>query len=121
MEFTVDGKVRELKFGIGFVRELDKIYCMKSDGLEYGMGLALAYPQLSAFSLSALANVIQCALPRSIKQDKIDEAIELYAEEHDGLTELFEDLKSGLETSLITKAQVLKVKEELDKENAKRK
>ena len=54
MEFVINGKERELKFGIGFIRKLDDVYKVDYNGIEFGMGLNMANIQLQQFNPTAL-------------------------------------------------------------------
>ena len=114
MKLTIAGKERELKFGIGFVRKLDEIYYMDQSGIKFGAGLNLAIPQLSLESPTVLANVIRAAVKGNVSQQQVDEALEDYADEHDGLDGLFEFVDAGLKTSSITKGSYNRLMETME-------
>ena len=90
MEFVINGKERELKFGIGFIRKLDDVYKVDYNGIEFGMGLNMANVQLQQFNPTALSEVIRSAIKGNVSQRQVDEALEEYADENDGLGSLFE-------------------------------
>lgn len=43
---TLDGKEHEFKFGIGFVRAIDKVYTVEKEGFKFGVGLDLTLTKL---------------------------------------------------------------------------
>ena len=103
MEFEINGKERELKFGIGFIRKLDEVYKVDYNGIEFGMGLNMANIQLQQFNPTALSEVIQAAVRGVTSQKQVDEALEVYAEENDGLGDLFEQIIEEMGKSAIVK------------------
>ena len=112
MEFVINGKERELKFGIGFIRKLDDVYKVDYNGIEFGMGLNMANIQLQQFNPKALVEVIHAAVRGVTSQKQVDEAVEDYADENDGLGELFELImeemgKSAIVKDSLTRAQNL--------------
>lgn len=109
MKFTIAGKEYELKFGIKFIRELDKVYTVDFQGVEFGMGLNMAFANLNQYNPSALTEVIKAATSHYSsppKRNQIDEAIEEFAEENDGLEQLFEDLIEELGKSKVAKTTI---------------
>ena len=109
MEFLINGKIRELKFGIGFIRKLDEIYKVDYNGIEFGMGLNMANVQLQQYNPSALSDVICAAVKGNVSQRQVDEAIEDYAEENDGLGDLFEQVIEEMGKSAIVKDSLKRV------------
>jgi len=124
MEFKIGKKNYHLKFGVKCVRELDKIYKIDHEGLEFGMGVNLAFVQLRTKSISGLSNVIKAAISHvesAPNIDKVDAAVEAYAEENDGLNELFDELQEEMGKSPVMKGTLKdfqeKAKEEAQKED----
>ena len=109
MEFVINGKERELKFGIGFIRKLDEVYKVDYNGIEFGMGLNMANIQLQQFNPTALSEVIQAAVRGVTSQKQVDEALEDYAEENDGLGYLFEQVIEEMGKSAIVKDSLKRV------------
>jgi len=109
MEFVINGKERELKFGIGFIRKLDDVYKVDYNGIEFGMGLNMANIQLQQFNPTALSEVIQAAVRGVTSQKQVDEALEDYAEENDGLGDLFEQIIEEMGKSAIVKDSLKRV------------
>ena len=109
MEFVINGKERELKFGIGFIRKLDEVYKVDYNGIEFGMGLNMANIQLQQFNPTALSEVIQAAVRGVTSQKQVDEALENYAEENNGLGDLFEQVIEEMGKSAIVKDSLKRV------------
>ena len=109
MEFEINGKERELKFGIGFIRKLDDVYKVDYNGIEFGMGLNMANIQLQQFNPTALVEVIHAAVRGVTSQKQVDEALEVYAEENDGLGDLFEQIIEEMGKSAIVKDSLKRV------------
>src|SRR5699024_8693937 len=103
MEFVMNGKERVLKFGIAFIRKLDDVYKVDYNGIEYGMSLNMANIQLQQFNPTALSEVIQAAVRGVTSQKQVDEALEDYAEENDGLGDVFEQVIEEMGKSAIVK------------------
>ena len=103
MEFVINGKERELKFGIVFIRKLDDVYKVDYNGIEFGMGLNMANIQLQQFNPTALVEVIHAAVRGVTSQKQVDEALENYAEENDGLGSLFDLVIEEMGKSAIVK------------------
>lgn len=108
MRFTILGKEYELKFGMKFIRQLDITNQVDYQGMEFGMGLHLAYMGLLQYNPVVLSDIIRAGVSHEekVKLKDIDAAIEDYAEEHDGLDELFEDLKEELGKSKVVKTTI---------------
>lgn len=113
MEIKVQGKLQELKFGVGFVRRLDKKYFQEREGVEFGLGLNLAYPLLIAKNITALSDVISCALPGTVSVLTVDNSLDAYADEFGGLGTLFDEVLEGLENSNSLKDTVQAIAKEV--------
>ncbi|MFS0749474.1 tail assembly chaperone [Oceanobacillus sp. 1P07AA] len=106
MEFKVNNKEYALKFGIKFIRQLDEVYKVDYQGLEFGMGVNLAYINLVQKNPTVLVEVIKAGISHHTntpKQSTIELAIEEYAEIHDGLSTLFTELLDELGKSVMVK------------------
>lgn len=107
MEFTIKEKTYELKFGIAFIRQLDEKFKVNYQGMEFGMGIIQAMAGLQQYNPTTLADVLKAAATHSGKAPKqydVDEALDEYAEEHDGLEQLFEDIIEEMGKSKTVKA-----------------
>ncbi|MBC5637853.1 tail assembly chaperone [Ornithinibacillus sp. BX22] len=93
MNFKINNKDVKLKFGLKFCRSLDEVYKVDYQGLEFGMGVNFAYMNLEQRNPVAIAEIIKAASAHvGFSSDEIDEAVEHYAEENDGLEKLFTNL-----------------------------
>lgn len=113
MEFTVKEKTYELKFGLAFIRQLDEKFKVNYQGMEFGMGIIQAMAGLQQYNPTTLADVLKAAATHSGKAPKqydVDEALDEYAEEHDGLEQLFEDIIEEMGKSKTVKATQDKLK-----------
>lgn len=61
MELTINGKKAELKFGVRFVRELDKLRSPEVENVKVGMALNVTLPVLTAHDPAVIADYIYCA------------------------------------------------------------
>lgn len=103
MEFVINGKEKELRFGIGFIRKLDESYKVSHEGLEFGMGLMGASMQLRMKNPTVLSDIIQASVVGNATQRQADIAVEEYAEENDGLGALFEEIEEEMGKSTVVK------------------
>ena len=105
MKFTIAGKEYELKFGMKFIRQIDIANKIDYQGMEFGMGLHMSYMGLLQYNPLVISDIIKAAVAHeeNVKLKDIDAAVEDYAEENDGLDELFDDLKEGLGKSKVVK------------------
>lgn len=114
MQFKVQNKEQELRFGVGFVRRLDKKYFTAREGIEFGIGLHLTYPMLAARNITILSDIIRCALPGTVSELSVDNAIDKYADENDGLGTLFDEVIEGLKTSNSLKDTIQVISTEIE-------
>lgn len=114
MEFTVNDKEYDLKFGLAFVRQLDEKFKVDYQGVEFGMGVNLANVGLTQLNPATLSDVIKAAATHSgkaPKQHDVDNALDDYADEHDGLEGLFEEVTAEMGKSSTIKASIKKFEE----------
>lgn len=114
MEFNVNGKERELRFGLRFIRELDELYKVDYEGIKFGMGVNLAYLGLNQYNPTTLVDVITASMAHNSNAPKlrsVENAIENYAEENDGLDQLFEDVLDEMGKSPVVKDSLKRFKE----------
>lgn len=111
MMIDLNGKEKKLKFGVGFVRQLDEIYRAEVEGIEFGVGLGVANLHLTQRNPAALADIIRCAIPRGSTRVSIDNFVEEYADENDGLEELFVEVQEALGKSSVVKATLKDTKQ----------
>lgn len=112
MEFKVKEKTYELKFGLAFIRQLDEKFKVNYQGMEFGMGVIQAMAGLQQYNPTTLADVLKAAATHSGKAPKqydVDEALDEYAEENDGLEDLFKEIIEELGKSKTVKATLDKL------------
>ena len=111
MQLTINDKDYTFKFGLRFVRELDKQITTKNEGIEFGVGTAFKLAQLvNAKDLAALSDVLfvanQTETPR-IKAVDLDE----YIETVDDVDGLLNEVIAELEASNATASKIKTVRE----------
>ena len=107
MKLKINGEDTKLKFGLRFCREMDEIYKVDYEGLEFGMGVNMALMNLRQKNPVALSNVVKGATAhKEFTQDEVDEAIEIYGEDNGDLGKLFEQVIDELGKSSTVKATV---------------
>ena len=93
MQIKINNKQVNLKFGVKFVRELDKVAGIDLNGASFGMGLTKSIPALNTADPSVLADVIYSAASTNKEfrpsQDDVDDFIDNY---EDDLEKLFDDV-----------------------------
>ncbi|WP_079708623.1 tail assembly chaperone [Paraliobacillus ryukyuensis] len=121
MEFKINEKDHQLSFGMKCINELDKRYSVDYQGLKFGMGVNMSYMALNMMNPTALLNIISAATAHEKNKptdDQIEQAIVDYAEEHQGLETLFNDLKGELGKSPLMKDTIKKFENEAKVQNA---
>ncbi|WP_273950160.1 tail assembly chaperone [Leuconostoc mesenteroides] len=93
MQVKINNKEVELKFGVKFVRELDKVAGLDVNGASFGMGLTKSIPALNTADPAVLADVIYSAASTNKafrpSQDDVDNFIDDYEGD---LEKLFDDV-----------------------------
>lgn len=105
MQLKINGKDVEFKFGIRFLRELDKHYYMEKNDIKFGLGLDLSLTQILAGYPEYLATYLYCAnkaMKVKVTQDDIDE----YLESLDDLEPIFDEVIKELSEGNATKSKV---------------
>lgn len=116
MLLEINGKEKELRFDIGFIRQLDELYKADANGLSFGMGLQMATIQLQSYNPTALSDVVRCAVKGKPRLQEIDDAIYNYAEENRDLEGLFEEVIEELGKSPVVKATLKRMKQMSDQD-----
>lgn len=112
-QIEINGKKYDLHFGLDFIREMDKRYEAKGDGLTFGMGVQSAVLYLKDFNPVVLADIILSAT-HTLKTIPSLADIEAWIEEQgDNLEKTFDDFLSTLKTAPMTKLKVTKTLEEM--------
>ena len=92
MELTIKGKQVHFKFGVKFVRELDKNLVIEQNGVSFGLALAVKIiPELEMANIATLSNVLflgnRTETPK-LSQGDIDDFID----ECEDIEKLFDDV-----------------------------
>lgn len=103
MILKINEKDVELKFGIRFVRELDKVGGVDTGNFNMGMALTKAIPALQAYDPVALSNVIYAASYGNSPRPGMTE-IDDFLDNYDKIEKLFDDV-----TKEMLHANVVKV------------
>lgn len=116
MELTINGKAYSFKFGVKFVREVDKRKPVEQNGVQFGMGLvAKVVPELHATNIATLADVLymanQTESPK-IKQSELDD----YIDDCDDIEALFDEVINELSESNAGKLAMQRTKEKIAKQ-----
>lgn len=80
MKLKIDSKEYSFKFGVKFVREIDKNLPLEREGIKFGLGLsAKVIPELKAGNINTLSTVLYLANQteqETLTQDQIDDYID---------------------------------------------
>ena len=118
-ELTIKGTVYKFRFGLGFVREIDKIRTEKDkNGNSQNVGLAYAVASLTDEDPLELAKILDIAnkteKPRLSKDD-----LDRYIEEDADLETICKDVLDFFKKGNATKKKTAAVIELIEKEKAK--
>ena len=93
MQVKINNKEVELKFGVKFVRELDKVAGLDVNGASFGMGLTKSIPALNTADPSVLADVIYSAASTNKAFRPSQDDVDNFIDDYDGdLEKLFDDV-----------------------------
>ncbi|WP_270635561.1 tail assembly chaperone [Limosilactobacillus mucosae] len=106
MELTINDKKVELKFGVRFLRELDKIASVENSGIKFGMGLSRSILGLRAYDAAVLADVLYAASYGKVGQATIDN----YLDNCEDLEKIFDDVIKEISESNAANLAVKKMK-----------
>lgn len=112
-EITINGKEYPIKFGLRFIRELDKIYNIDQKGLRFGVGLTVIAQRLAMLDVTVIPTIIKLALSKEDSKNITMEMLDEWVENQDDLGALCENFIIKLETSKATKPQMDKMKAEM--------
>lgn len=93
MQVKINNKEVELKFGVKFVRELDKVAGLDVNGASFGMGLTKSIPALNTADPAVLADVIYSAASTNKAFRPSQDDVDTFIDDYDGdLEKLFDDV-----------------------------
>lgn len=121
-ELTINGTVYQFKFGMGFLRDINKTLCKSMDGIpneKQNIGLQYKIGGIIDGDVEALVEVLDIAnktqnprVSRAILDDYIDD-------ENTDIDRLFEDVLDFLKRTNATKKTAMQLLEMVEKEKAK--
>lgn len=119
-ELTIDNKVYQFKFGLGFVREINK-KVTKTDANNAKQEIGLQYAVAGLIDEDPLALVDILDLANKTEKPRVTRALlDAYIEdEHTDITALFADVLDFFEKSNATKKTVAAIKAMVEAEKAK--
>lgn len=113
MVITINGIEYTVKFGVGFIRSLDKKYYTETKtGVRFGMGLEVKLPMLLANDVITLSEFLfegTCAEEKRPSQKEVDD----YIDKVDDIEHLFEEVVGELKKHNATKMATEKLLKEL--------
>ncbi|MCS8595165.1 MULTISPECIES: tail assembly chaperone [Leuconostoc] len=93
MQVKINNKEVELKFGVKFVRELDKVAGLDVNGASFGMGLTKSIPALNTADPAVLSDVIYSAASTNKAFRPSQDDVDNFIDDYDGdLEKLFDDV-----------------------------
>lgn len=99
MELKINGKEYSFKFGVKFVREIDKHMPVKSEGMEFGLGLsAKLLPELNSGNINTLSLALFFA-NQTEKQKLTLNEIDDFIDEVEDIEKVFDTVLKSLEES----------------------
>lgn len=121
-ELTINGTVYQFKFGMGFMREMDKRLTKPLEGVNgktKNVGLQYAIAGIFDGEVDTLADVLNVAnqgfSPR-VTRELLDSYID---DESTDIDKLFDDVLGFLEKANATKKTTVALREAIEKEKAK--
>ena len=114
MQLTINDKTYSVKFGVKFVRALDKAYPIEQQGLKFGMALSAKIPELYAKNIASLADIIYYGTVTESPRPSLND-VETYVEECEDLEKLFDDVIQELSESNAGKSLMSELDQNLKK------
>ncbi|MCH3952019.1 MULTISPECIES: tail assembly chaperone [Leuconostoc] len=100
MQVKINNKEVELKFGVKFVRELDKVAGLDVNGASFGMGLTKSIPALNTADPAVLADVIYSAASTNKAFRPSQDDVDNFIDDYDGdLEKLFDDVTKEMSSA----------------------
>ena len=114
MQITINDKDYTFKFGLRFVRELDKTIQKAENGVEFGVGTSVKMAQLILDrDLTVLSDILVIANQTETPRIKAVD-LDTFIEEHDDVEGLLNDVIAELETSNATASKTKPFREMKD-------
>lgn len=113
MNFEVNGKEYDLKFGLKFIRELDKSYTQKVESMEFGVGVETAMTYIQMKNPTVLYELIKAStahLKSKPSNFHIEQELEERAENEE-IDNLYQEFQEAMESSVFLKPKFKQMKE----------
>lgn len=114
MQLAINGKTYNVKFGVKFVRSLDKTFPIERNGMKFGMALSAKIPELYAKNIASLADILYHGTVTESSRPSLAD-VETFVEEHEDLEQLFDDVIQELSESNAGKSLMSEMSQDLKK------
>lgn len=115
MKITLNGKDYQLKFGVRFIRELDKKYFFGPEEIHFGTGVQSAFQKLQSHDPVMLFDVLAASLATQTTFTDGDFDAFFEAKNEQEINDLFADLVKNLERQPMTAAKIKEYKANIKK------
>lgn len=116
MQLTINKKTVNVRFGVGFVRELDKRFPLEAKGVKLGMSLSMKIPEILGGDVASLSDVIYAGTVLE-KERPSQQEIDEFIDNHSNIETLFDEVLKELEESNAGKRILKQNKATLNQEN----
>ncbi len=116
MQLTINEKTVNVRFGVGFVRELDKKFPLEAKGVKLGMSLSMKIPEILGGDVASLSDVIYAGTVLE-KERPSQQEIDEFIDSHSNIETLFDEVLKELEESNAGKRILKQNKATLNQEN----
>lgn len=114
MQLVINDKTYNVKFGVKFVRSLDKTFPIERNGMKFGMALSAKIPELYAKNIASLADILYHGTVTESPRPSLAD-VETFVEEHEDLEQLFDDVIQELSESNAGKSLMSEMDKDLKK------
>ena len=112
MILEINDQEYSFKFGIRFLREMDKKYTIQQNGIPFGASMQMIAAKLLTGDITALMQVLTVA--SETEKPKVKESeLECYIEELDDIEKFLDDVMEELKNSNATKLGFTQAVEEI--------
>ena len=121
LELTINGQAYEFKFGMGFMREVNKYFQKPIDGIKdakENIGLQMMVAGVYAKDTEYLVKVLNAA-NKGFSPRVTENLLDAYIDECDDIDALFDQVLDFLKTANATKNVTLKFIEQMEEAMAK--